>query len=118
MTNQIPVQAAVVQMLIAKRPRLGHLPTEWLLHHDGSITVDATWNATGPSDVVEIAQELARALRGGKVEIGEERKHSTSGRLYRPHRVSGSQNGVSIYYQAFEYLDGHGDKVTEAGETA
>ncbi|MFG2963533.1 hypothetical protein ACGFZS_09615 [Streptomyces sp. NPDC048288] len=118
MTNQAPVQAAVVQMLIAKRPRLGQLPISWTLHNDGTISVDQAWNATKPSDVVEIAQELARALRGGKVDIGEERKHTTSGRMYRAHRVTGAQNGVHIHFQAFEYLDGHGDELPEAGETA
>ncbi|WP_328425937.1 hypothetical protein [Streptomyces sp. NBC_00443] len=115
--NQIPVQAAVVQLLIAKRPRLGKLSIDWKLQADGIITVEAAWGVE-PSQVVEIAQELARALRGAKTEVSGEREFSKSGRAYRSHEVSGMQAGVRLYYQGFEYLDGHGDVVPEGGETA
>lgn len=117
MTRQTPVQAAVLQMLIAKRPRLGQLPIDWMLHADGGLTAMAPWG-TEPAEAIEIAQEIARALRGGKVEIGEDRTHSTSGRPYRIHHAYGTQNGVSVSFQTFEYLDGHGDKLPEGGETA
>ncbi|MCD7440294.1 hypothetical protein K4B79_18945 [Streptomyces lincolnensis] len=117
MKNQIPVQAAVVQMLIAKRPRLGQLPIDWQLQHDGHIRVDSAWNSqTG--QVVEIAQELARALRGAKVEVSNDRVFAKTGRPYRLHEVSSSQSGVRIYYQGFEYLDGHGDVLPEGGVSA
>lgn len=117
MKNQIPVQAAVVQMLLAKRPRLAQLPIDWKLQNDGNIFLDSAWG-TPPSQVVEIAQELVRALRGATVEVSEDRVFANSGRPYRSHNVRSSQSGVRIYYEGFEYLDGHGDVLPKGGESA
>lgn len=115
--GQIPVQAAVVQMLIAKRPRLGQLPIDWKLANDGQIYADMAWGGL-PSQVVETAEEFARALRGAQVDASEERKFADSGRSYRSHDVSGRQAGVLVNFHAVEYLDGHGDLLPKAGEQA
>ncbi|MCG7204007.1 hypothetical protein [Streptomyces arenae] len=117
MTNQTPVQAAVVQMLIAKRPALGKLPINWGLQHDGTISLDAAWNAK-PSAIGEIAQELARTLRGSNAKVSEPQQSTNSQRPWRTHTVSGIAHGVRIRYQGFEYLDGHGDDGPMGGEPA
>ncbi|MFJ8054905.1 hypothetical protein [Streptomyces sp. NPDC096142] len=115
--HSIPVQAAIVHTLIAKRPLLGTLPVDWQLQQKYGITVTSSWGAA-PDVVVQIAQEVARALRGVTVEVSHDKVMTASGRPYRSHRVDGRQSGVPVYYNGVEYLDGHGDEVVEGGETA
>ena len=109
MTNTIAIQAAVVTMLLAKRPRLAELPIDWHLRDSGAIDVDPVWGAL-PSQVVEIAQELSKALRGARFEVSNERRFATSDRPYRSHAVDGKQSGIAIRFNGFEYLDGKGDE--------
>lgn len=103
MTNSIALQAAAVTMLLAKRPRLAALPIDWTLRDNGEVFVDLSLDA--PSHFVpEIAQELAKALRGATINISDERT-STQGRRYRTHAVHGKHAGVDVYLSGFEYFD-------------
>ncbi|MEU9921926.1 hypothetical protein AB0H51_11615 [Streptomyces griseoluteus] len=98
------LRAAVVTMLVAKRPLLDELPIRWELHPNG-ISAEPDWK-TEPSTVVKIAAEMARAMRGattGSHVTGE----------FQVHEVVGQMSGVNVRFYG-QY------KVTEAagGESA
>ncbi|MFD5468854.1 hypothetical protein [Streptomyces sp. NPDC127105] len=102
--NAIPLQAAVVTMLLAKRPQLGALPINWELRNDGTVHVDLAVCARS-TFVPAIASELAKAMRGATLEVSGRLKFS-DGRPYRSHRVRGKHAGVQVVFDGLEYLDG------------
>ncbi|MGW3166942.1 hypothetical protein ACWC9Q_29610 [Streptomyces sp. NPDC001142] len=107
MTNPIVLQAAVVTMLVAKRPTLADLPIDWQLSHNGRVGVDLAIGASSTA-VPQIAHELARALRV-KVDISEDRQMADSKRWYRSYEVRGKHSGATVSMHALEYLDEGGD---------
>jgi hypothetical protein len=102
------MQAAVVTMLVAKRPALDSLPVRWELRPDGVVYVEPTFKA-GASDIAKIASELTRAMRGARTETYD------IGTTYRVHEVSAQPSGVQVRFYGQHRLD---SAFTEGGESA
>ncbi|MFE6284401.1 hypothetical protein [Streptomyces sp. NPDC057877] len=107
------MQAAVVTMLVAKRPALDKLPIRWELRPDGRIYVDEQYGAD-PAVVPQIAAELARAMRGAKqiaAELARAMRGAKTntyempedgGTITRAHQVEGQPNGVRVEFHSYE----------------
>ncbi|MFJ2303800.1 MULTISPECIES: hypothetical protein [unclassified Streptomyces] len=102
--NTIALQAAVVTMLLAKRPQLATLPIDWTLKTNGSIYVDLAICAP-TSCVPAIASELAKAMRGAALEVSGPLRFR-DGRPYRSYQVRGKHAGVRVDFDGLEHLDG------------
>lgn len=99
----IPLQAAVITMLLAKRPALAALPITWELHgDDGSVWASLALNAPS-SQVPLIAAELGLALRGASCDARD--GTMPSGRKFRCHTVYGKHAGVAVNLTDYEYPD-------------
>lgn len=97
MKANVALQAAVVTMLVAKRPALAQLPIDWSLRSDGSIYVDMALRADAAL-VPQAAAEMARAMRGA-------REHSydlaeADGTVTRTFHVEGKPSGVPVEFLA------------------
>ncbi|MFF9123214.1 hypothetical protein ACF09J_07930 [Streptomyces sp. NPDC014889] len=97
MKTHIALQAAVVTMLVAKRPALAQLPIDWQLKSDGSIYIDMALRADAAL-VPQVAAELARAMRGAREHSYELRQDD--GTVTRTFQVEGKPSGVSVEFLA------------------
>ncbi|MGW6009660.1 hypothetical protein [Streptomyces sp. NPDC055210] len=95
------MQAAVVTMLVAKRPALDKLPVIWELRADGTIEVGSV-HPSEPADIAKTAAELTRAMRGASSETYDVPNTEGKG-LYRVYRVSAQPSGVRVSFYG-QYL--------------
>ncbi|MFF7901222.1 hypothetical protein ACFZCV_20855 [Streptomyces sp. NPDC007920] len=97
MSTHIAVQAAVVTMLVAKRPQLAQLPIDWQLKSDGSIYIDMALRSDAAL-VPQAAAELARAMRGAREYSFDLRQDD--GTVTRTFQVEGKPSGVPVEFLA------------------
>ncbi|MBK3563184.1 MULTISPECIES: hypothetical protein [unclassified Streptomyces] len=109
------MQAAVVTMLVAKRPALDKLPVRWGLREDGTIGVEQEFGTT-LAEVAEIAAELARAMRGARSETYD--GVFSDGRAYRAFDVTAQPSGVRVSFHGQVVLDSGSTEASAGGESA
>ncbi|MFI9824466.1 hypothetical protein ACIHFC_29040 [Streptomyces sp. NPDC052013] len=117
MKTHITVQAAVVTMLVAKRPALAKLPLRWELRGDGSIRVQMELHAD-QALVPQAAAELARAMRGAREETYD--MPENGGTVTRGFQVEGQTSGVRVEFHCYQRglrVD-EGAAAAEGGEVA
>lgn len=91
------MQAAVVTMLVAKRPALDRLPVRWELRADGRITAELDHLATeDTAEVPKIAAELARAMRGARTDSYDIK--AKDGTITRCYEVDAQPSGVRVLF--------------------
>ncbi|MFI2033679.1 hypothetical protein ACH470_03105 [Streptomyces bottropensis] len=115
MTNNVAMQAAVVTMLVAKRPALAKLPIRWELRANGEVTVSADLGADG-SLVPQIAAELARAMRGPRTESYD--LTDDDGTITRAFEVEARVSGIQVKFYGYQrgLQSAEASTVVEGGE--
>ncbi|WP_435643396.1 hypothetical protein ACR9VJ_18285 [Streptomyces sp. H49] len=93
------MQAAVVTMLVAKRPALDKLPICWDLDFDGSITVTMRYDAD-TATIPQVAAELTRAMRGARTDHYDVPKDD--GTVTRVFTVSGQSSGAPVTFHGYQ----------------
>ncbi|MGW4883400.1 hypothetical protein [Streptomyces murinus] len=104
------LQAAVVTMLVAKRPALDELPICWDLDANGSITVSMRYDAD-PAIIPQVAAELSRAMRGARTDSYVLPK--ADGKVTHVTAVSAQPSGVHVTFHG--YQPGHQSEGGEIG---
>ncbi|MFS4107517.1 hypothetical protein [Streptomyces sp. PD-S100-1] len=99
MKTHISVQAAVVTMLVAKRPVLAKLPIRWELRSNGGVYVDLDLFADA-AIVPQVAAEMARAIRGAKTNGWDIQQDD--GTVTRAYQVTGQPSGVRVEFLAYQ----------------
>ncbi|MFC7909011.1 hypothetical protein [Streptomyces nigra] len=109
------MQAAVVTMLVAKRPALDKLPIRWQLRETGEVSVEPSFRASH-AEVDQMACEIARAMRGAQQRTYE--TQLSDGRPFRVYEVSAQPSGVRVTFYGQAALDGDLTESSPGGETA
>jgi hypothetical protein len=99
MTNHVAMQAAVVTMLVAKRPALAKLPIRWELRANGDITVSADLHADA-SLVPQMAAELTRAMRGPRTDTYD--LSESDGTITRAFEVEARASGIKVQFYGYQ----------------
>ncbi|WP_327230843.1 hypothetical protein [Streptomyces murinus] len=94
------LQAAVVTMLVAKRPALDRLPISWDLESDGTITVRLWHDADEEAVAPQVAAELSRAMRGARTDSYVLPK--SDGTITRVTAVSAQSSGVPVSFHGYQ----------------
>lgn len=108
----VPLQAAIVTMLIAQRPALVGLTINWELSADGQIWARLSHDAPS-SAVPEIAAEMSLALGSDQCAVRD--GISATGRKFRLYQVYGEHTGIPVNFSGYQYFD-EADQAGEAGE--